>query len=195
MDYTRCVTHCGVQSGFEVFPDTLEVASETPGSDWLLVTPVLICYHLAFPVTVKALGSIPVLPLLKMTLPELLTALLLLRAPPFQPLPTSISQAFPTGCPKSSGQPTSPAPKLQDHGAHLMGPCPPPASTWTTSSLSLFCSSLPFCSPFLEHTDPYRPWGFAGPSSWSLSHDHHTFLPLVTQVIAPGHCPQSSNAM
>lgn len=74
--YVGCGLYTGgAQTSFEVFPATLTVASETPGSDWLLTPPVFSRHCLTFPVTVKALGSLPVLPPLKMTLPELLTAL------------------------------------------------------------------------------------------------------------------------
>lgn len=98
------VTYWGAQTSFEVFPVALIVASETPGSDWLLTPPVLSCYCPAFPVTVKTLDPLSVLLPLKMALPELLTAL---RAPPGLFPPPSPKRFLPSDqCPKSSDQPS-----------------------------------------------------------------------------------------
>lgn len=172
-----CVAHYGVQTGSEVFPATHTVANETPGSDWLPMPPVLTCYPLALPVIVKALGRLPIPPLLKISLPELLTGLLLLHAPLSQPLPTSISQAFPyleARCPESSGQPTSPNPKLQDHSDHFMSSCPlqPPFFP-----LPCFYCSAAHSLPVLHFWNTLIPTGLGALqdclSSWNPPRDHH----------------------
>jgi hypothetical protein len=118
---------CGVQTSFEVFSTTLTVASESPGSDWLPTPSVLIRYlpHCEGPWPSPCSSS---------------SKNDSSRAPDWSPAP--LHSSIPASShlhlpsisylvarfPKSSGQPTSPNPKLQAHSAHLMGPRPPTPS-------------------------------------------------------------------
>lgn len=67
-------------------------------------------------------------------------------------------------------------------------PVPLPLPLGPPSLLLLFCSSPPSCPPFFEHTDPSRPGVLQGclPGAFLLT---IIFLSLITQVVAPCHCP------